>query len=279
MPALRKGRGNSRNEVMVLQQQLQAAGLYDGAIDGRFGQQTDLAVRNFQRQNGLTIDGKVGRNTAEMLQTRHPITPPPITPPAAKRYNEPAGPAVPMNGPTPPLPADPALDASAANVPVSTAKDPNQISSLLGATRSFGEPMANDVVNLAPVDIGGDKNPPEDFKPDQGEQAAAPVMTSGRPVQKNADTAPGTREVPGAATKTSLGSLLPPVGANPMTAVPTGDLATSQIIQGLQQGTVPDDILVKFARNRGYAGKAADAYAQAMKDLAAHGLQDAQVVK
>lgn len=41
-----------------------AIGIY---ADGDFGQITEQAVRNFQREHGLTVDGKVGKQTGKML--------------------------------------------------------------------------------------------------------------------------------------------------------------------------------------------------------------------
>jgi len=38
-----------------------------GEIDGVFGKKTDIAVRNFQTDNGLTVDGIIGKRTAEKL--------------------------------------------------------------------------------------------------------------------------------------------------------------------------------------------------------------------
>lgn len=61
LPTLR--RGSRGNAVKYLQTKL-AAKLYDaGAADGIFGSKTEQAVREFQRENGLTEDGVVGRNT------------------------------------------------------------------------------------------------------------------------------------------------------------------------------------------------------------------------
>jgi murein L,D-transpeptidase YcbB/YkuD len=46
-----------------IQKALQAAGLYQGKIDGKIGPRTKKAIEKFQEQNGLTADGKVGAKT------------------------------------------------------------------------------------------------------------------------------------------------------------------------------------------------------------------------
>ncbi|MTE19444.1 hypothetical protein F0L17_09950 [Streptomyces sp. TRM43335] len=38
-------------------------GFYHGALDGLFGPQTLAAVKEFQRRNGLVVDGIVGPRT------------------------------------------------------------------------------------------------------------------------------------------------------------------------------------------------------------------------
>lgn len=38
-----------------------------GRADGIFGSETEKAVRNFQQQNGLTVDGVAGRDTIDTL--------------------------------------------------------------------------------------------------------------------------------------------------------------------------------------------------------------------
>ena len=50
-----------------VQQKLKELGYYNGAIDGIFGNQTVQAVKNFQRDYGLTVDGVVGKNTLAKL--------------------------------------------------------------------------------------------------------------------------------------------------------------------------------------------------------------------
>ncbi|SET67729.1 N-acetylmuramoyl-L-alanine amidase [Natronincola peptidivorans] len=59
--------GSSGAEVTELQNRLSRWGYYDGPISGTFGPQTYEAVRFFQRQNGLTVDGIVGPQTRNAL--------------------------------------------------------------------------------------------------------------------------------------------------------------------------------------------------------------------
>jgi N-acetylmuramoyl-L-alanine amidase len=55
--------GSRGREVRDAQERLRAWGFYDGPVDGVFGPRTAAAVRWFQRQNGLTVDGAVGPET------------------------------------------------------------------------------------------------------------------------------------------------------------------------------------------------------------------------
>lgn len=50
-----------------IQAALKAAGYYKGLIDGKIGPLTEKAIRDFQRANGLAVDGKVGRKTWGVL--------------------------------------------------------------------------------------------------------------------------------------------------------------------------------------------------------------------
>ncbi len=65
MPTLQ--RGNRGTAVIELQEKLLSLGYNPGPVDGIFGGQTDTAVRNFQRDNGLIPDGIVGPKTWAML--------------------------------------------------------------------------------------------------------------------------------------------------------------------------------------------------------------------
>jgi zinc D-Ala-D-Ala carboxypeptidase len=58
---IRKGEQSDR--VTAVQTRLQELGYYSGAIDGQFGNGTEEAVRLFQRQNGLDVDGVIGSQT------------------------------------------------------------------------------------------------------------------------------------------------------------------------------------------------------------------------
>lgn len=59
--------GSSGEQVRVIQDKLKRWGYYDGSVDGIFGSATTKAVRRFQRSNGLTEDGVVGKNTLRAL--------------------------------------------------------------------------------------------------------------------------------------------------------------------------------------------------------------------
>ena len=59
--------GSTGQEVKQIQTFLKQKGYYFGNIDGIFGTATRTAVRNFQKANGLTVDGIVGKKTLAKL--------------------------------------------------------------------------------------------------------------------------------------------------------------------------------------------------------------------
>ena len=59
--------GDKGAQVTLIQQKLKQYGYFSGTVDGIFGQDTYNAVTYFQRKNGLTADGVVGKSTAAAL--------------------------------------------------------------------------------------------------------------------------------------------------------------------------------------------------------------------
>ncbi|NLJ78763.1 MAG: hypothetical protein GX329_05315 [Tissierellia bacterium] len=59
--------GSRGSDVRTLQQRLNSSGYNCGSVDGIFGNRTLNAVRNFQRKNGLAVDGIVGPATRGKL--------------------------------------------------------------------------------------------------------------------------------------------------------------------------------------------------------------------
>lgn len=60
-------RGSTGKEVEKIQKKLKKLGYYLGVIDGIFGGGTESAVKRFQRDNGLKVDGIVGEKTWNVL--------------------------------------------------------------------------------------------------------------------------------------------------------------------------------------------------------------------
>ncbi|MDE6273627.1 MAG: spore cortex-lytic enzyme [Clostridiales bacterium] len=59
--------GSTGGEVKEVQRRLKNWGYYTGAVDGVFGASTRKAVIAFQKKNGLTADGIVGKSTYAAL--------------------------------------------------------------------------------------------------------------------------------------------------------------------------------------------------------------------
>lgn len=60
-------KGATGEDVIELQSRLQYIGYYEGSIDGVFGWGTYWALRNFQQEFGLTVDGLAGSTTKQKL--------------------------------------------------------------------------------------------------------------------------------------------------------------------------------------------------------------------
>ncbi len=67
LPAAVLRQGSTGSEVKEVQRRLKQWGYYSGAVDGIFGSGTKKAVIAFQKKNGLTADGVVGRSTYAAL--------------------------------------------------------------------------------------------------------------------------------------------------------------------------------------------------------------------
>lgn len=59
--------GSTGKEVKQIQTKLKNWGYYKGNIDGIYGSQTLKAVKDFQKKNGLAVDGIVGEKTLAAL--------------------------------------------------------------------------------------------------------------------------------------------------------------------------------------------------------------------
>lgn len=75
----------SDSDKRALQDMLKSAGYYKGEINGLIGNVTLDALRKFQQDNKLTVDGMAGRNTFDALraktrQVAQPVTDPTTVP-------------------------------------------------------------------------------------------------------------------------------------------------------------------------------------------------------
>ena len=79
-------KGSSGEAVKNLQEMLNKLGYNAGKADGKFGANTEAAVRRFQEANNLTVDGIAGTKTQELLEAL-----------SATQENEPQEPSVPSD--------------------------------------------------------------------------------------------------------------------------------------------------------------------------------------
>ena len=56
-------KGNKGEVVELVQRMLNEKGYACGSADGIFGAKTESAVKSYQKAEGLSADGKVGKNT------------------------------------------------------------------------------------------------------------------------------------------------------------------------------------------------------------------------
>lgn len=59
--------GSTGSEVTKIQTRLKNWGYYNGSVDGKYGAATQKAVKEFQKKNGLTVDGIAGSATLSAM--------------------------------------------------------------------------------------------------------------------------------------------------------------------------------------------------------------------
>ncbi|MCB8816269.1 spore cortex-lytic enzyme [Desulfosporosinus shakirovi] len=62
------GRGSKGSEVTELQKKLVQLGYTVGTVDGKYGSKTEDAIRRFQKEHGLRVDGLAGTQTIKELK-------------------------------------------------------------------------------------------------------------------------------------------------------------------------------------------------------------------
>ena len=70
LKVLRKGENRGDPQIQNLQRILKDMGYYDMEVDGSFGGGTQRAVKAFQEDRAIDIDGIVGRETWIQLLTK-----------------------------------------------------------------------------------------------------------------------------------------------------------------------------------------------------------------
>ena len=114
-PSLQRGFKGS-DAVRAVQKRLKELGYYNGSADGDFGPATEAAVKAFQRANGLTADGKVGKQTLAKMNAKTAVsskqsraTATPKTTNSTKKTNKPTEKTTPKKTNTPRPTATPNL--------------------------------------------------------------------------------------------------------------------------------------------------------------------------
>ncbi len=79
-PAGSLKKGSQGQDVRTVQKKLKELGFYKGEVDGDFGEATEKAVKAFQKQYKLEVDGKVGSNTMAKLMNAKQTAKPTASP-------------------------------------------------------------------------------------------------------------------------------------------------------------------------------------------------------
>jgi peptidoglycan hydrolase-like protein with peptidoglycan-binding domain len=64
----------TKDNVKLIQERLQAEGVYAGPVDGELNAQTEAALRAYQEKQGLPVSGAADEATLKQLQIRLPAT-------------------------------------------------------------------------------------------------------------------------------------------------------------------------------------------------------------
>ena len=62
----------TKENLKLVQQRLQAEGVYAGPVDGEMNAQTEAALRAYQAKQGLTVSGTADEATLKQLQLELP---------------------------------------------------------------------------------------------------------------------------------------------------------------------------------------------------------------
>jgi len=65
----------TRDNLKLVQQRLQAEGVYAGPLDGELTAQTEAALRQYQAKQGLPVSGAADEATLQRLQITLPTSP------------------------------------------------------------------------------------------------------------------------------------------------------------------------------------------------------------